>query len=273
MLALFGGVHIHGVLSQDARAAVYHEEVIAVFDTELLRFRLVFDARHFHEIEEVIAGGAQDAGSKLREEQKELWNDIVDVLPRRNSSLSSLRGAPRVSRVRGGREEITSIERVLSFVFGFDAEIFDKRRDTSSANIRDDREWEKCAEVRLGGHLGHKRREERVNVFEREIGFIEVGSHEAHAAGGVGVVYLRQDVLLRGDGGAGCVLPARLRVHIRHGGDVVEAGVIRRDTFELFQCRFVRHERLLHMKHNRHFHLVRFHFAAKGGGFGEGEMS
>ena len=169
MLALFGGVHIHGVLPQDAGAAVHHEEIVAVFDTELLRFRLVFDAGYFHEIEEVIAGGAQDAGSKLREEEKELWNDVVDVLSGRNSSLSSLRGAPRVSRVRGGREEITSIERILGFVFGFDAEVFDKRCDTSSANIRDDREREKRAEVRLGGHLGHKRREECMDVFGREV--------------------------------------------------------------------------------------------------------
>ena len=82
VLAFLCGVHVHRVLPQDARSAVYHEEIIAVFDIELSCDCFILDAGHFHEIEEMIAGGAQNAGAELCQEEKERRDNIVYFFPR-----------------------------------------------------------------------------------------------------------------------------------------------------------------------------------------------
>ena len=112
---------------------MHHEEIIAVFDAELLRLCLVLDARHFHKIEKMIAGGSQDSGTKLREKKKKLRNDMIDILP----------GELMV-------KEVAPIERVFGFVLSFDVEVFDERRDALSTDVGDDMEGEESTEVGFG---------------------------------------------------------------------------------------------------------------------------
>lgn len=136
MLAFLRGVHIHSILSQDARTAMHHEEIVAIFDTELRCLVTVFNASHFHKIEEVIAGGAEDTGAKLREEEEEFRNNMVDIL---SGELAV--------------EEIASVERVFGFVDCLDTEVLDEWLDALPADVGDDMEGEECTEIGFGRHF------------------------------------------------------------------------------------------------------------------------
>ena len=79
MLALLGGVHVHRVLAEDARSAVHHEEILTLLHTELLRKDGVLDVGDLHEVEEMVARGAEDARAELREKEEERGDDVLHV--------------------------------------------------------------------------------------------------------------------------------------------------------------------------------------------------
>ena len=131
-------------------------------------------------------------------------------------------------------------------------------------------EGEIGADVGFRRNLRDERREELRDLLGGRVVLGETGPDEAHPARGIAVVQLREDELLGCHGGPGRVLAAGFAVDVRHGGDVVEDAVVRRDALELREGRFARHERILHVEDDGDFHFPRLHLTFEGGDFLDG---
>ncbi len=111
----------------------------------------------------------------------------------------------------------------------------DERANAAAADIDHSLERDARPDKTLRRNCLDKRLEKLVDLLGGGVLFGEIGFHEPHAAGRIGIIYLREDVVFGGDGRAGRVLPPGLRVDIGHRRDVMEKCVIRSDTLELFK--------------------------------------
>src|SRR3989338_2581797 len=180
VFAFFGGIHIHRVLTQDTGAAVHHKNVLTLRKIELSGRFFIDNIGDFHQIKEMIASRPQNAGADLREEKKQLGDDIENI-------LGCYRRFP---------EEIAPFDTVYSLVFGLYSQVFDEWRYALAADIHDNSEGEVGADEFLGWHDLYQSLEEFLQFFGSNIGIIQIGTDEAHAAGRIRVIDLREDVFL-----------------------------------------------------------------------------
>src|SRR3989338_10835381 len=179
VFAFFGGIHIHRVLAQDAGTAVHHKDILAFGEIEFFGCFLVNDIGDFHQIEKMVAGRAQNTSADLCEKKKQFGDGIEDVLARYLTL-----------------EKITPLETVGGFMLRLYSNLFDNRCDSLSADVDNDGEGEIRTDEFLGWHDLYQSLEEFLQFFGSNIGIVQIGKDEAHAAGRIRVIDLREDVFL-----------------------------------------------------------------------------
>ena len=73
---------------------------------------------------------------------------------------------------------------------------------------------------------------------------MEIRPHKAHAAIGIGVVDLWEDMVLGYDRCTGCILASRFAAHITHRGGMPKEPVVCGDALDLGKC-LVRWEKII----------------------------